>query len=191
MAVSLIFSSFNEVNTRKLFRNLVTSPPNQVARSVYEHARFKLVGMVAQLKGPLVWIDCEMTGLDVHKDALVEIRVVITDVNLKIADKGIGVLIKPPTAALENMNDSVRNMHTTPGLPDELEGGLSPEKVTGQVSDYIRHFAPEQGKVLLAGNSVGTDKMSLETHMLSAIDHLHYRIVNASSVKELAKCWHW
>ncbi|ENO17700.1 oligoribonuclease [Schaalia cardiffensis F0333] len=168
----------------------MASSPNQVARSAREHARLKLVGMTAQLKDPLVWIDCEMTGLDVHKDALVEVGVVITDADLKIVDKGIDVLIKPPAAALENMNDFVRNMHTTSGLLDELEGGLSLEEATGQVLDYIRRFVPEQGKALLAGNSVGTDKMFLEAYMPSVIDHLHYRIVDVSSVKELAKRWH-
>ena len=80
----------------------------QAARSAREHVRLKLVGMTEQLKDPLVWIDCEMTGLDVHKDALVEVAVVITDSDLRIVDKGIDVLIKPPAAALENMNDFVR-----------------------------------------------------------------------------------
>lgn len=146
--------------------------------------------MTRKLKDPLVWIDCEMTGLDVREDALVEVAVVITDAALDIVDPGIDVLIAPPPSALEHMNDFVRNMHTSSGLLDDLKDGLALEDATAQVLGYIKRFVPEQGKALLAGNSVGTDKMFLEAYMPSVIDHLHYRVVDVSSIKELAKRWH-
>ena len=138
----------------------------------------------------MVWIDCEMTGLNVKADALVEVAVVITDADLNIADPGIDVLIKPPAVALEQMNDFVRNMHTTSGLLKELENGLTLQEATDQVLSYIKQFVPSPGKALLAGNSVGTDKMFLEEYMPSVIDHLHYRIIDVSSLKELAKRWY-
>lgn len=146
--------------------------------------------MTATLKDPLVWIDCEMTGLDVREDALIEVAVVITDGNLRIVDKGIDVLIAPPAAALESMSDFVRTMHTSSGLLDDLAEGLSLEEATRRVLDYIRRFVPDKGKAILAGNSVGTDKMFLEAYMPEVIDHLHYRLVDVSSIKELAKRWH-
>ena len=140
------------------------------------------------MKDPLVWIDCEMTGLDVSSDALIEVAVVVTDGDLTIVDPGMDVLITPPAEALDNMNDFVRNMHTSSGLLDDLQtSAVSMEEATEQVLSYIKRFVPQQGKALLAGNSVGTDKMFLEANMPSVIDHLHYRLVDVSSIKELAK----
>ena len=142
------------------------------------------------MKEPLVWIDCEMTGLDVDRDALIEVAVVITDADLNIVDDGIDVLITPPQEALNGMNDFVRNMHTTSGLLDDLAQGTTMEEAQKQVLDYIRHYVPQPRKALLAGNSVGTDKMFLEANMPEVIDHLHYRLIDVSSIKELAKRWH-
>jgi oligoribonuclease len=142
------------------------------------------------LKEPLVWIDCEMTGLDVTRDALIEVAVVITDADLNIVDPGIDVLITPPAEALEGMNEFVRQMHTSSGLLDELPSGITMEDAQQQVLDYIRRFVPTPKKALLAGNSVGTDKMFLEANMPLVIDHLHYRLVDVSSIKELAKRWY-
>jgi len=145
---------------------------------------------VSDLKEPLVWIDCEMTGLDVTRDALIEVAVVITDADLNIVDPGIDVLITPPAEALEGMNDFVRQMHTSSGLLDELPSGTTMKDAQQQVLDYIRRFVPTPKKALLAGNSVGTDKMFLEANMPLVIDHLHYRLVDVSSIKELAKRWY-
>ncbi len=131
-----------------------------------------------------------MTGLDVTRDALIEVAVVITDADLNIVDPGIDVLITPPTEALEGMNDFVRQMHTSSGLLDELPSGTTMEDAQQQVLDYIRRFVPIPKKALLAGNSVGTDKMFLEANMPLVIDHLHYRLVDVSSIKELAKRWY-
>lgn len=131
-----------------------------------------------------------MTGLDVTRDALIEVAVVITDADLNIVDPGIDVLITPPAEALEGMNDFVRQMHTSSGLLDELPSGSTMEDAQQQVLDYIRRFVPTPKKALLAGNSVGTDKMFLEANMPMVIDHLHYRLVDVSSIKELAKRWY-
>ena len=131
-----------------------------------------------------------MTGLDVTRDALIEVAVVITDADLNIVDPGIDVLITPPAEALEGMNDFVRQMHTSSGLLNELPSGTTMEDAQQQVLDYIRRFVPTPKKALLAGNSVGTDKMFLEANMPLVIDHLHYRLVDVSSIKELAKRWY-
>lgn len=152
--------------------------------------RLKMGAVTKKLKDPLVWMDCEMTGLDVVEDALVEVAVVITDADLTIVDPGIDILITPPQSALDHMNDFVRNMHTTSGLLDDLTDGLPLEEATTRVLDYITKFVPTKGDALLAGNSIGTDKMFLEAYMPSVIDHLHYRVVDVSSIKELAKRWH-
>ncbi|WP_415933646.1 oligoribonuclease [Varibaculum cambriense] len=148
--------------------------------------------MTNNLKDPLVWIDCEMTGLDLEQDCLVEVAVIITDGQTKIVDEGIDLLIKPTTAALENMGDFVREMHTKSGLLKELESPAALElaEAEKQVLDYIKHFVPGKGQALLAGNSVGTDKQFLEKEMPQVISHLHYRLVDVSSVKELAKRWY-
>ena len=131
-----------------------------------------------------------MTGLDVTRDALIEVAVVITDADLNIVDPGIDVLITPPAEALEGMNDFVRQRHTSTGLLDELPSGTTMDDAQQQVLDYIRRFVPTPKKALLAGNSVGTDKMFLEANMPLVIDHLHYRLVDVSSIKELAKRWY-
>lgn len=141
-------------------------------------------------KDGLVWIDCEMTGLDLHKDCLIEVAVIITDAQLNPVDEGIDLIIKPTPEALANMNDFVRNMHTTSGLLEELDSGLSLEEATRQVLEYVKARVPGPRKALLAGNSVGTDKAFLEKEMPELIDFLHYRIIDVSSVKELARRWY-
>lgn len=139
---------------------------------------------------PLVWIDCEMTGLDLGADALIEVAVVVTDYELRPLGEGIDVLIKPPAEALEQMGDFVREMHTSSGLLEELEGGLSMEEAQKVVLDYVRSLVPTPRSAQLAGNSVGTDKSFLARDMPELIEYLHYRIVDVSSIKELAKRWY-
>ncbi|MDU0347506.1 oligoribonuclease [Actinomyces sp. MRS3W] len=139
---------------------------------------------------PLVWIDCEMTGLNLETDALIEVAVIVTDYELKPLGEGIDVLIKPPAAALEQMGDFVREMHTSSGLLKELEQGLTMEEATRAVLDHVKSLVPEAGTAQLAGNSVGTDKAFLARDMPELIDYLHYRIVDVSSIKELAKRWY-
>ena len=139
---------------------------------------------------PLVWIDCEMTGLDLDKDGLVEVAVVITDEQLNVVDPGIDIVIKPSKEALDNMGDFVRNMHTESGLIDEFETGVSLEEAQREVLDYVKKFVPQSGQALLAGNSIGTDKAFLERDMPELINYLHYRVLDVSSIKELAKRWY-
>lgn len=137
-----------------------------------------------------MWIDCEMTGLDLERDALIEVAVLITDAELNILDEGLDVLIAPPEGALEQMGDFVRQMHTTSGLLEELPGGLSMAEATRQVMEHIRRYVPEPGKAQLGGNSVGTDKTFLARDMPELIEHLHYRIIDVSTIKELARRWY-
>lgn len=141
-------------------------------------------------KDAIVWIDCEMTGLDVETDALVEVAVVVTDSELNAVDDGVDVLIAPPARALESMGEVVRRMHTSSGLLEALEQGLTMEEAQAQVMAYIRQHVPTAGKVPLAGNSVGTDRVFLERNMPEVTDHLHYRVIDVSSIKELARRWY-
>lgn len=138
----------------------------------------------------IVWIDCEMTGLDLRADALIEVAAIVTDSDLNVLGTGVDVLVKPPAEALEQMNDFVRAMHTTSGLLEELDQGLTLEEAQEQILAYIREYVPEPGKAPLAGNSVGTDKSFLDLHMAELVDYLHYRIIDVSSIKELSRRWY-
>lgn len=138
----------------------------------------------------IVWIDCEMTGLDTRADALVEVAAVVTDSELNVLGDGVDVLIAPPAAALEQMNDFVRAMHTTSGLLGELPTGLTLQEAEERVLEYVREWVPEPRKAPLAGNSVGTDRMFLELNMPALTEHLHYRVIDVSSIKELARRWY-
>jgi oligoribonuclease len=107
----------------------------------------------------LVWIDCEMTGLDPEKDCLVEIAVVITDIQLNVVDKGLDLVIKPRPESLAGMDDYVRNMHTTSGLINEFDNGLELKDAEAQALDYIKKYVPTAKLSPLAGNTIGTDRM--------------------------------
>jgi len=146
--------------------------------------------MPAHLKDPIVWIDCEMTGLDLGADALIEVAVVVTDSELRPVDAGIDLVIAPPPGALEQMGDVVREMHTTSGLLEVLGEGLTMEDAQARVLEYVRRWVPEPRKAPLAGNSVGTDRAFLERDMPELVAHLHYRIIDVSSIKELARRWY-
>lgn len=138
----------------------------------------------------LVWIDCEMTGLDLEVDELVEIAIVVTDFELRVLDPGFQVVIKPDDSALANMNDFVTQMHTTSGLIEEIPHGVSLADAEFQALEYIQRFAPVEGKSPLAGNTIGTDRMFLAKYMPRVDRWLHYRNVDVSSVKELSRRWY-
>ncbi|MEV1010267.1 oligoribonuclease, partial [Streptomyces sp. NPDC049881] len=138
----------------------------------------------------MVWIDCEMTGLSLADDALIEVAALVTDSELNVLGTGVDVVIRPPAAALESMPEVVRAMHTASGLLDELEGGTSLEEAEERVLAYIREHAPEAGKSPLCGNSIGTDRGFLSRDMPRLVSHLHYRVIDVSSVKELARRWY-
>ncbi|MET9617585.1 oligoribonuclease [Kitasatospora indigofera] len=137
----------------------------------------------------LVWIDCEMTGLDLDRDALVEVAALVTDSELNILGDGVDVIIRPPAEAVVNMPEVVRTMHTSSGLLDELENGLTLAEAEALVLAYIREHVPEAGKTPLCGNSVATDRGFLARDMPALEGHLHYRIVDVSSIKELSRRW--
>jgi oligoribonuclease len=137
----------------------------------------------------LVWIDCEMTGLDLSVDELVEVAVVITDFELNVVDPGFQIVIKPDESALAHMNDFVTKMHESSGLLTEIPNGVSLADAEFQVLEYIQRFVPE-GKAPLAGNTIGTDRMFLARYMPRVDRWLHYRNVDVSSVKELARRWY-
>ena len=138
----------------------------------------------------LVWIDCEMTGLDLTSDALIEIACIVTDGELNALDEGIDVVIKPPAEALDDMDEVVLQMHTTSGLLTELPAGLTLAEAQELVLAYVRQHVPDSRKVPLCGNSIATDRSFLARDMPALDDFLHYRMVDVSSVKELARRWY-
>lgn len=131
-----------------------------------------------------------MTGLDLLADALIEVAVLVTDAELNILGDGVDVVIKPEAASLEQMGDFVRQMHTSSKLLDELSHGVTMAEAEQQVMEYITAWVPAPKKAPLAGNSVGTDRMFLARDMPAVIDHLHYRIVDVSTIKELSRRWY-
>src|SRR5579859_1468428 len=138
----------------------------------------------------LVWIDCEMTGLDIESDALIEIACLVTDADLNLLDDGIDLIIKPPAEALASMPDVVRNMHTTSGLLKELPTGVALAEAQERVLEYVRRHVKEPRKVPLCGNSIATDRWFIARDMPELDAFLHYRMVDVSSVKELARRWY-
>lgn len=138
----------------------------------------------------LVWIDCEMTGLDIASDELVEIAVVVTDFDLTVLDPGLDLVIKPSDSAFDGMGDFVREMHKSSGLLEEIPDGITLAEAEQRVLDYVRKFAPGEQKAPLAGNSIGTDRMFIAKYMPGLDRQLHYRNVDVSSIKELARRWY-
>jgi oligoribonuclease len=138
----------------------------------------------------LVWIDCEMTGLDLTNDALIEVAALVTDSELEVLGDGVDVVIKPSRQALDQMGDFVRNMHEHSGLLTELDSGLTMAEAEEKLMAYITQFAPEPRKAPLAGNTIGTDRAFLARDMPTLESHVHYRNVDVSSIKELARRWY-
>ncbi|GAA2090092.1 oligoribonuclease [Streptomyces albiaxialis] len=138
----------------------------------------------------MVWIDCEMTGLSLSEDALVEVAALVTDSELNVLGDGVDIVIRPPAKALAGMPEVVREMHTASGLLDELDAGTTLADAEARVLEYVREYAPEPGRAPLCGNSVGTDRGFLARDMAELEGHLHYRIVDVSSIKELARRWY-
>ena len=138
----------------------------------------------------LVWIDCEMTGLNPDTECLVEIAAVITDTELNVMDEGIDLVIKPRAGTIEAMGDYVRKMHTDSGLINEFENGLELEEAEAQVLEYIKKYIPTAKTTPLAGNTISTDRLFISKYMPKLDDHLHYRNIDVSTIKELAKRWY-
>jgi oligoribonuclease len=138
----------------------------------------------------LVWIDCEMTGLDLTRDALIEVACLVTDAELNVLGQGVDLIIKPPAEAVDQMADVVREMHTTSGLLDELAAGVTTAEAQEAVLGYVREHVPEARKAPLCGNTIATDRGFLARDMPDLDAFLHYRMVDVSSVKELARRWY-
>lgn len=130
-----------------------------------------------------------MTGLDEVRDELIEVAAIVTDFELNPLDDGIDIVIRPSADARANMNEFVTNMHTTSGLITELDAGTTVAEAQSRVLEYVKKHVPEAGKAPLGGNSVGTDKVFLTKQMPELVEHLHYRIIDVSSIKELSKQW--
>jgi oligoribonuclease len=138
----------------------------------------------------LVWIDCEMTGLDLGADALIEVAALVTDFELNVLGEGVDVVVKPPQEAIDQMDDFVRNMHTVSGLLEELDNGVTLREAEERVLTYIKEHCPDGSRPPLAGNTVATDRAFLQRDMPELESFLHYRIVDVSSIKELARRWY-
>jgi oligoribonuclease len=139
----------------------------------------------------LVWIDCEMTGLDPLTDVLVEIAVIATDAELNPLDDGLDLVIAAERDKLEGMEDVVREMHVASGLLDALAtAATTVAEAETQVLDYVKRHAPERRKAPLCGNSIATDRSFIARYMPALDDHLHYRMIDVSSIKELARRWY-
>lgn len=138
----------------------------------------------------LVWVDCEMTGLDLKTDALIEVAALVTDSELNVLGDGIEVVIKPSAETLAQMGEFVRTMHENSGLLPLLESGLTMADAEEQVLAYVREHVPEPRRAPLAGNTIGTDRAFLARDMPTLESHVHYRNVDVSSIKELARRWY-
>jgi oligoribonuclease len=145
---------------------------------------------MADSTGHLVWIDCEMTGLDLIKDRLIEVAVLVTDSELNVLDPGLDLIISAPDEALDGMDDVVVEMHAKSGLTDAVRAStLTVAEAEQQLLAYVKRFVPERRTAPLCGNSIGTDRGFLARDMPELDDHLHYRMVDVSSVKELSRRW--
>lgn len=138
----------------------------------------------------LVWIDCEMTGLDLGADALIEVAALVTDFELNVLGEGVDLIIRPTQESLDQMGDFVRTMHEKSGLLQELPDGITLADAEQQVVAYIQEHCPDGSRPPLAGNTVATDRSFLARDMPDLEASLHYRIVDVSSIKELSRRWY-
>jgi oligoribonuclease len=139
----------------------------------------------------LVWLDLEMTGLDVEKHVIVEIACIVTDADLVALDDGIDLVVHQDGDALTRMDDFVRKMHTKSGLLPLIEAStVSVTDAQARVLEYVRGYVPAPGVAPLCGNSIGVDRRFLDHQMRELDGYLHYRCIDVSSVKELCRRWY-
>ncbi|MEJ6490121.1 oligoribonuclease [Leucobacter sp. USCH14] len=138
----------------------------------------------------IVWIDCEMTGLDVDRDGLCEIAVIVTDFELTPLDPGFEIVINPGEDALAHMNDFVRSMHEKSGLLPRIAEGTSLEEAERQVIDYLQRFVTAGRRPLVAGNTIGMDRRFIAKYLPTLEERLHYRSIDVSTIKELSRRWY-
>ena len=138
----------------------------------------------------LVWIDLEMTGLDVDRDVIVEIACIVTDSNLTNLDDGIQLVVHQDAETLARMDDFVRAMHTKSGLLPEIEAStLSLDDAGAQALAYVRSHVPDAGTAPMCGNSIGVDRRFLDAQLPELDGYLHYRSIDVSTLKELCRRW--
>lgn len=137
----------------------------------------------------IVWIDCEMTGLDIDRDGLCEIAVIVTDFDLTPLDAGFELVINPGGDALAHMNSFVRDMHTKSGLLPRIEAGVSVEEAEGQVIEYLSKLVTAGRRPIVAGNTIGMDRRFIAKYMPALEKTLHYRSIDVSTIKELSRRW--
>ena len=143
------------------------------------------------MREELVWIDCEMTGLDLGSDRLIEIAALVTDADLNVLGDGVDVVIHADDAALNGMVDVVARMHKSSGLTEEVRASTIDVATAEElVLDYIREFVPQAKTAPLAGNSIATDRGFLARDMPTLDNYLHYRMIDVSSIKELCRRWY-
>jgi oligoribonuclease len=139
----------------------------------------------------LVWIDCEMTGLDLGKDALIEVAALVTGPDLNVLGEGVDLVIHADDAALDAMPEVVREMHAKSGLTEEVRRStVTMAEAEEAVLAYIKQFVPNPRSAPLCGNSIATDRGFLARDMPALDDFLHYRMIDVSSIKELARRWY-
>jgi oligoribonuclease len=139
----------------------------------------------------LVWIDLEMTGLDIERHVIVEIACLVTDSELELLDDGIDIVIHQDAAALAGMDDFVRKMHTKSGLLPQIEASTVDLPTAGaRVLEYIKGHVPSAGQAPLCGNSIGVDRRFLDRGLPEIDQYLHYRSIDVSSFKELCRRWY-
>jgi oligoribonuclease len=146
---------------------------------------------VTERDGRLVWIDCEMTGLDLRRDALIEVAAIVTDPELSPLDDGVAVIIHAEDDVLDEMLPIVREMHSASGLTEAVRAStLTLGEAEKIVLDYVKSHVSDSKTAPLCGNSIATDRAFLARDMPGLDEHLHYRMVDVSSIKELAKRWY-
>ena len=139
----------------------------------------------------LVWIDCEMTGLDLGKDALIEVAALVTDPNLEVLGEGVDLVIHAPDAVLDGMPEVVREMHAKSGLTEEVRRStVTLKDAEDQLLDYIGTYVKDPRTAPLCGNSIATDRGFLARDMPRLDALLHYRMIDVSSIKELCRRWY-
>ena len=146
---------------------------------------------MSAVRDELVWIDCEMTGLDLAKDRLVEIAALVTDGELNVLGDGVDVVIHADEDALSGMIEVVAEMHTRSGLIEEVRASaIDVAQAEAMVLDYIKAHVPQAKMAPLAGNSIATDRGFIARDMPALDDYLHYRMIDVSSIKELCRRWY-
>lgn len=138
-----------------------------------------------------MWVDCEMTGLDLSKDALIEVAALVTDPDLRVLGSGVDVVIHTDDATLAGMPEVVRAMHDSSGLTEAVRAStVTLSEAQDKILEYVREFVPDPGTAPLCGNSIATDRLFLSRDMPLLDQHLHYRMVDVSSIKELCRRWY-